>query len=119
MTSSTARRRALLTAARGFALLDTRGKPAPPEVETVRKWLDNWQGLGHVVTGTNRQGYRLHLTNMDELVWRATFSHAPLLAENGFGAGATPWRAVQVAAWGRSTRCRASRQGRRRWRRRF
>jgi hypothetical protein len=49
----------------------------------------------------NRQGYRLrlHLTNMDESVWRASFARAPLLAEDGFGAGPTPWRAVQVAAW--------------------
>ena len=34
-------RRSLLTAALGFALLDTRGKPAPPEAQTVRTWLDN------------------------------------------------------------------------------
>jgi hypothetical protein len=49
-------RRSLLTTALGFALLDTRGKPAPLEVQTVRKWLDNWTGLGHIVTGMNRQG---------------------------------------------------------------
>jgi hypothetical protein len=78
-----ARRRALLTAALGFALLDTRGQPAPPQVQTVRTWLDNWTGLGHVVTGMNRQGYRLHLTNVDESVWRATFSSAPQLAAEG------------------------------------
>jgi hypothetical protein len=39
-------RRSLLTAALGFALLDTRGKPVPPEVQTVRTWLDNWRGAG-------------------------------------------------------------------------
>jgi hypothetical protein len=39
---------ALLTAALGFALLDTRGQPTPPEVQTVRKWLDNWRGIGDV-----------------------------------------------------------------------
>jgi uncharacterized protein YjbJ (UPF0337 family) len=44
MTSDLARRRSLLTATLGFASLDTRGKPAPPEVQTVRKWLDNWAG---------------------------------------------------------------------------
>ena len=32
MTPDLAHRRSLLTAALGFALLDTRGKPAPPEV---------------------------------------------------------------------------------------
>ena len=31
--------------------------------------------------------------------WRATFSRAPMLSADGFGAGATPWRAAQVAAW--------------------
>ena len=60
--SDLARRRALLTAALGFALLDTRGKPAPPEVQTVRTWLDNWTGIGHVVTGMHRQDYDLALT---------------------------------------------------------
>jgi hypothetical protein len=39
-------RRSLLTAALGFALLDTRGKPASPEAQTVRTWLDNWRGAG-------------------------------------------------------------------------
>ena len=51
MTPDRARRRSLLTAALGFALLDIRGKPAPPEVQTVRTWLDNWRGVGDVVTG--------------------------------------------------------------------
>ena len=51
------------------------GKPAPAEVQPVRTWLDNWQGVGHVVTGMNRQGFRLHLTNVDDSVWRATFSN--------------------------------------------
>ena len=71
------------TAALGFALLHTRGQPAPPEVQTVRRWLDNWTGVGHVVTGMRRQGFRVvvpprisipsgerpdqHLTNV---VWR-------------------------------------------------
>jgi hypothetical protein len=73
VTPDLARRCALLTAALGFALLDTRGKPGPPEVQTVRKWLDNWTGIRRVVTGMNRQGFRLHLTNADESVWRATF----------------------------------------------
>jgi putative ABC transport system substrate-binding protein len=73
-------RRALLTAALGFALLDTRGKPAPPEVQTVRKWLGTWRGLGDVVVGMNRQGYRLDLSSVDASAWRATFSRAPCSA---------------------------------------
>ncbi len=36
MTPDCASRRPLLTAALGFAPLDTRGKPAPPEVQTMR-----------------------------------------------------------------------------------
>ena len=72
MSPDLARRRSLLTAALGFALLDTRGKPAPPEVQTVRKWLDNWRGVGDVVTGMNRQGFMLHLSNVDASTWRAT-----------------------------------------------
>ena len=48
MTPDLARRRSLLTAALGFALLDTRRKPAPPEVQTVRRWLDNCRGSGRV-----------------------------------------------------------------------
>ncbi|MGH7753277.1 MAG: hypothetical protein ACREN5_10710, partial [Gemmatimonadales bacterium] len=40
-----AHRRALLTAALGFGLLDSSGQPALPEVQTVRTWLDNGQGV--------------------------------------------------------------------------
>jgi hypothetical protein len=93
------RRRSLLTAALGFALLDTRGKSIPPEVDTVRKWLDNWTGIGHITTGMARQGFRLHLTNVDAGTWRATFSSSANVAAEGFGADLTPWRAVQVAVW--------------------
>lgn len=51
MAEDVARRRALLIAAIGFARLDTRGRPAPKEIQLVREWLDNWTGIGHVVTG--------------------------------------------------------------------
>lgn len=98
------RRRALLTAALGFALLDTQGRPEPPEQTLVKQWLDNWTGLGHVVTGMQRQGYRLHLTNVEASSWRATFDRSAMLAHDGFGADRTPWRAVQVAAWEALTR---------------
>jgi hypothetical protein len=43
----------------------------------VRTWLDNWRGVGDVVTGMNRQGYMLHLSNVDASTWWAAFdSHA-------------------------------------------
>lgn len=38
-----ARRRSLLTAALGFALLRTRDGTAPPEAEALRTWLDTWR----------------------------------------------------------------------------
>lgn len=53
---------AAVTAALGFALLDTRGQPVPPKVQTVRRWLDSWTGVGHVVTGMQRQDYDIELT---------------------------------------------------------
>ena len=65
----------------------------------MRKWLDNWRGVGDVVTGMNRQGFMLHLSNVDASTWRATFDHEPMLSTDGFPTGLTPWRAVQVAAW--------------------
>ena len=71
------RRRARLTAALGFALIDTKGKPAPKEVLLVREWLDNWKGIGHVVAGMEHS-----LTSRTASAWEPT-----------------PWRAVQVAAW--------------------
>ena len=38
-----ARRRSLLTAALGVALLRSRDGTAPPETEALRKWLDTWR----------------------------------------------------------------------------
>ena len=52
----------------------------------------------------NRQGYFLHLSNIDAGTWRATFSRDAMLAADGFGADATPWRAVQRAAWAALTK---------------
>jgi hypothetical protein len=46
-----------------------------------------------------RQGYRLHLTNAEADVWRATFSRHAMTSAEGFGAAPTPWRAVHEAAW--------------------
>src|SRR6266851_1518770 len=70
-----------------------------PDLEMMHRWLDSWAGVGLIVTGMERQGYRLHLTNAEAGVWWATFSRHPLTSAEGFGAAATPWRAVQEAAW--------------------
>ena len=67
----------------------------------MRTWVDNWQDPSHVVTGMNRQGYPLHLANVDHAVWRAMLSNAPMLSADGFGAGATPWRAISQPRGGR------------------
>ena len=75
--STVVRRRSLLTAALGFALVDTKGTPAPKEVQLVREWLDTWEGIGHVVAGMEHS-----LTGRTASAWEPT-----------------PWRAVQVAAW--------------------
>jgi hypothetical protein len=85
----------LLRAAVGFALVP----PTEPELRLLHRWLDCWRGVGGVVTGMNRQGYWLHLSNVDAGTWRATFSHDSIASADGFGADATPWRAVQRAAW--------------------
>jgi hypothetical protein len=39
----------------------------------MRKWLDNWRGVGDVVTGMARQDYDLELTRFNGRGWRATF----------------------------------------------
>ena len=61
--------------------------------------FDTWRGIGDVVTGMARLGYRLHLINIEGSTWRATFSHDAAVSADGFDAGETPWRAVQRAAW--------------------
>ena len=88
-------RRSLLVAALGFALIERR----TPELALLHRWLDTWTGVGQIVTGMLRDGYRVHLTNIDAGVWRATFSRSASLSQDGFGAAPTPWGAVQRAAW--------------------
>ena len=70
-----------------------------PELRHLHHWLDCWRGVGDVVTGMNRQGYWLHLSNIDVSKWRATFSRDAMISAEGFGADQTPWGAVQRAAW--------------------
>jgi len=37
-----------------------------------------------------RQGFTLHLTNVEPGIWRATFSSHSMTSAEGFGAAATP-----------------------------
>lgn len=96
------RRRALLAAAVGFALLRFDG-PTPQPVVALHSWLSTWPGIGHIAVGMARQGFDLSLTRYDELGWRATFyasgiEHSATSA-TGSAFEPTPFAAVEVAAW--------------------
>jgi len=70
MSVAVARRRALLSAALDFVQL-------PPQTSALRAlhaWLDTWTGLGAVVVGMVRLGYRVSLTRLDDH-WRSRFGH--------------------------------------------
>ena len=93
---SAGQRRALLTAALGSLQL----REDPPEVAMLRRWLDTWRGLGHVVTGLNAQGLDLELRQFPR-GWRANLyptgtAHSIVVASAW---EPTPWRAVQQAGW--------------------
>jgi hypothetical protein len=88
-------RRQLLRAALGFLSLE----PREPELKLLHRCFDTRRGIGDIVAGMNRHGYWLHLSNVDAGTWRATFSRDAMVSADGFGADATPWRAVQRAAW--------------------
>ena len=75
----------LLRAAVGFALVP----PTETELQLLHRWLDCWRGVGDVVTGMNRQGYGLRLSNVDAGTWRATFSCDAMISVDGFGARGT------------------------------
>ena len=81
----------------------TRPRSPDPTLEIFRTWLSGWRGVGLVAAGMARQGYDLSLTRYAELGWRATFyvsgrEHSPTgAAASAFEA--TPFGAVQVAAW--------------------
>jgi len=92
-------RRALLTSALGFALLD----PREPELCLLHSWLDSWRGIGDIVTGMKRQGYEVSLGDHGSGQWIAVFyqghgGYQPLEAA-GTAQAPTPWSAAQRAAW--------------------
>jgi hypothetical protein len=89
-------RRALLVAALGFLQLPPRVR----ELRLLHKCLNNWRGVGHIVEGMARQGYRVSVRNIGvDNGWVATFSRDPLISHDGFAGGDAPWQAVQQAAW--------------------
>ena len=91
----TDRRLATLRAALAFLQLPSR----VPELQLLDRWLDSWMGVGLIVVGVERQGLRFSLTHIADDEWRAQFSAHPMWASAGYGVAATPWRAVQIAAW--------------------
>jgi hypothetical protein len=70
-----------------------------PELVMMQRWLDNWAGVGLIATGMERSGSRLHLTNAELGIWRATSSRHAMASAESFGGAATPWGAKQEAAW--------------------
>ena len=93
----TDRRHALLIAALGFLQLP----PRAPERRLLHRWLDSWTGIGHVVIGMERMGFRVSVKKYGdgEGSWVASFNKDVATSADGFGSGLTPWRAVQQAAW--------------------
>jgi hypothetical protein len=88
----------LLRAALGFLLLE----PHAPELGLMHAWLDNWRGIGHVVTGMKRQGYEVSIGDHGGQ-WIAVFYEGhggyEQLDAAGTAQAATPWEAVQRGAW--------------------
>jgi len=86
-----------LRAAFGFAQLE----PRALELRLLHRWLDSWRGIGDIVNGMHRAGWDLQLTEYGDGYWHATFyvtgqAHSIV---GGSAWEATPWRAVQRAAW--------------------
>ena len=97
MSVAADRRRSLLVAALGFLSLDISRSHIAPPLAALHSWLDTWRGVGLIVDGMRRQGYRVSLREID--AWVASFRHDPMVSDDGFGSAPTPWGAVQEAAW--------------------
>jgi hypothetical protein len=100
-------RRSRLTAALGFLQLE----PRAPELRLLHRWLDSWSGIGLIVVGMSHQGFQVSVGEHGAGQWIAVFDsgrggHEPV-AGAGTAQAATPWRAVQRAAWAAVERGRA------------
>jgi hypothetical protein len=51
-------RRALLVAALAFLQFDVHDR----RISTLHAWLDSWSGVGHIVVGMERQGFKVSIT---------------------------------------------------------
>jgi hypothetical protein len=74
-----------------------------PELGLVRKWLDNWSGIGLIIAGMSHQGFTVSLGEHGVRRWIAVFFRGrgghESIAPARTAQEATPWRAVQLAAW--------------------
>ncbi|MBM3222092.1 MAG: hypothetical protein FJZ38_26120 [Candidatus Rokubacteria bacterium] len=61
--------------------------------------MDSWRGLGLIVTALDRDSYKVSLSKIAAGEWRAQFHKDFTTSPDGYGVAATPWRAVQRAAW--------------------
>jgi hypothetical protein len=95
------RRLTNLRAALGFLQL----APRAHELRLLHRWLDTWTGVGLITVGVERLGHRLSLAHVADAEWRAAFVGHRLFAPVGYGVAATPWDAVQRAAWADSAAC--------------
>ena len=95
-----ARRRRLLVATLAATRLAA-AAGAGPVLADCRRWFDRWAGVGLVAAGMARQGFDLELTRFGDEGWRATFSPAGRAHSVATGSAweATPWHAIQRAAW--------------------
>jgi len=78
-------------------------KARAPELALLHRWLDSWAGIGLVVVGMAHQGFQVSLGDHGAGRWIAVFyqgggGHQPIEAA-GTAQEATPWGAVQKAAW--------------------
>jgi hypothetical protein len=75
--------------------------PQTPALRALHAWLDSWSGIGHIVVGMDRHGFRLSLKKYGngDGAWVAMFHSDVMLSADGFGSGRTPWKPVHQAAW--------------------
>jgi hypothetical protein len=100
MTALDARGRRLRAALSAVLVRDN-----APELRLVHCWLDSWSGIGLVVVGMAHQRHQVSLGEHGAGQWIAVFfrgggGHAPVVPA-GTAKEASPWHAVQRAAWRR------------------
>jgi len=84
----------LLRAAVGFALV-----PTEPELRLPHRWPDSWRGCRRRRYENEPARVLATPEQYRRRTWHVTFSRESMISAHGFGAGDTPWRAVQRAAW--------------------